>query len=908
MDLELEREVHRIFGAALDRPEDERAAFVAAACADRPELLARLQGMFEALPRAEGFLEDPAVPGIVEDDLPDPAQDLVGTRIGRYEVMAPIGAGGMGAVFLAEQDSPRRAVALKVMRSALASRNAVRRFEYEAEVLGRLQHPNIAQVYEAGTHRTSSPSGVLPYFAMEYVAGAHPITEYAERARLDVPARLRLFLDVCRGVHEGHQKGVIHRDLKPANILVGAAGVPKVIDFGVARATDHDATMSRALTDHGQMVGTLRYMSPEQSRVDDSALDVRSDVYALGLVLYELLCGCFPYDLEDVPPFEVPRVIAERAPRRPSVVDSTLTGDVEAIVLTALEKDRGRRYQSAADLARDIERFLNHEPIEAHPPSVLYHTRMFARRHRALVAVGTAAVLALVAAAAIATGSAVRAARDRDTAEYGSYLGNIAAAEAALRSHEYRRLRTHLAAAPDRYRGWEWRYLHELSETADAVRAHGAFLDTIAVAPDGSLVVTGARDGTLRLWTADGTAAGEVAAHEGWILASAFDPAGRRLVTAGDDVVKTWSRTATDTLMPEHAFPTTGPNQAVAISPDGATVVAGGDDRTMRAWDAATGVSRWTAATTNEIRALAFAPDGRRVTSGGRDGTILHWDIATGATLDTWPGHDEAIYALAYTPDGRRLLSASADRTVGVRDVASGSRIATLTGHGYSVWSVVVSRDGTRVLTGSTDHTIRLWDLDRAETLTTLYGHGDTVTGVAFIAGETGVASVSWDGSMRIWDETTREAVVLTAHEAIVDDVAVDPTGRLVASTGRDGTVRLWDATTFDEVCVVRSDAGASRAVTFDPSGRRLAIGWFDGTIAIMDTRTAERTTLPARHEEHVLAVAFTPDGRGLVSGGNEGTAFVWDLEPSPQVRGTSSPPRRCGTSCPTADRSGPST
>ncbi len=326
-------------------------------------------------------------------------------RIPGFRVLAVLGEGGMGTVYEAEQDSPRRPVALKVIRPGLASAVLLRRFEQESALLARLQHPGIAQVYAAGT--ADGGAGPQPYFAMELVRGPD-IERFASERGLGAAARLELVAKVCDAVQHAHQKGVIHRDLKSSNILVDETGQPKILDFGVARATDSDVNVTRQ-TEIGEIVGTLSYMSPEQISGDPAEVDTRSDVYSIGVVLYLLLARRLPLDVKGRMLHEVARLIREEEPSRLSTVDRVFRGDVETIVAKALEKDKARRYESPAALAADIRHYLHDEPIVARPPSATYQLQKFARRNKALVTSAAVVFVALVAATAVSTGQAIRA-------------------------------------------------------------------------------------------------------------------------------------------------------------------------------------------------------------------------------------------------------------------------------------------------------------------------------------------------------------------------------------------------------------------------------------------------------------------------------------------------------------------
>jgi tetratricopeptide (TPR) repeat protein len=334
---------------------------------------------------------------------------------GRYRILQTVGEGGMGVVYRAEQQHPARVVALKVIKPGRLSDGLLRRFEHEVEVLGRLQHPGIAQIFDAGTVQTEH--GPQPFFAMELIDG-QPIDQHLTHRKPHLRDRLELLLRICDAVHHAHQRGVIHRDLKPANILVTSDGQPKVLDFGVARATDSDLTVAQTMeTEPGQLVGTLQYMSPEQAIGDLRQLDIRSDVYALGVIAYEMLAERLPYELKDRALPDAVQVIRDQEPQRLSSVNGNLRGDLETIVGKALQKEKERRYSSVAEFASDVRRYLNYEPISARPPSTWYQLSRFARRNKALVGGVAATFVVLVAGVIVSTAGFVGEARQRAIAE-----------------------------------------------------------------------------------------------------------------------------------------------------------------------------------------------------------------------------------------------------------------------------------------------------------------------------------------------------------------------------------------------------------------------------------------------------------------------------------------------------------
>ncbi len=427
MDPERWERIAELYDAALEQEPSRRSAFVAEVSQGDEALRRELESLLRQDVSGHGVLER------VADDagsLIAAAGRHMPAAVGRYRILGLIGEGGMGIVYEAEQDHPRRKVALKLLKAGVTSPALLRRFERESEALGRLQHPGIAHIYEAGVAGTDF--GPQPYLAMELVRGV-TLLKYATSRTLNVNQRLGLMLKLCESVQHAHEHGIIHRDLKPNNILIDESGHPKILDFGVARFTDSDVELTRQ-TDFGELIGTLGYMSPEQLAGDPLAVDFRSDIYALGVVFYELLTGRLPYEASRNV-YEASRSIREEEPTRLSATDPGYRGDLETIVQKAIEKDKSRRYGSAKELATDIHRYLNNQPIMARPPSTSYQLRKFAVRHNKLVGAVLAVFASLVAGVVVSAREAIRANRQTATAKAVSdFLQNDLLAQAGSRA------------------------------------------------------------------------------------------------------------------------------------------------------------------------------------------------------------------------------------------------------------------------------------------------------------------------------------------------------------------------------------------------------------------------------------------------------------------------------------------
>lgn len=884
-----------LFDQAADLPPDEQQALLDAECADDPVLRAEVEQLLadDARLGAPGadFLRSPVRRAADESTHPaTPSvrpESVLPSHLCRYRVIRLIGEGGMGAVYEAEQDSPRRTVALKVVRPGLASASLLTRFRHESQILGRLHHPGIAQVYEAGVAADGQP-----FFAMEFIRGL-PLNEYARVRTLTLPGRLELLARVCDAVQHAHDHGIIHRDLKPANILVEETGQPKVLDFGVARSTDADLLTAAGLTQTGQLLGTPNFMSPEQVTGEPAAIDRRADVYALGVILFELATRRLPYRLENLPLADTVRTILEEDAPRAGSLNPELRGDVETIVAKALEKDRARRYASAADMAADIRRYLGDEPILARPPSNLYQLRKFARRHRALVGGVLATVAALVVGLVGTIIFAVAEARQRGEAEknltaanqekreaqYQLYRASLYAASAAMENRDVADAAGHLDAAPERLRRWEWRHLSSrLDDSSSVLRLPNLGPGFLLAGPD-QLGIGALTSNGLRITDRDGNERERVP----------IGPEKRRLVSVTQTLrgvrIAAWAdNTAFELLdgagkvLCRIATPENKDYEpaAVTVSPDGRWLACRTDGAYHRfaVFDAVTGKrAAICSGHSGTINALAFTPDSTRVVSGSVDRTARLWDAATGKLLATFQGHTSTVESTRFSPDSAQLVTSSADGTVRQWNVRTGQPVGPpYTGHSGALFTAAYSPDGQLVASAGEDRVIRVWRATDQEDVALLFGHTFHVFELAFDPGGHRLASRSdrrepnspGDGTARIWDIDAHATVpVLHGHTGAVYPVACSPDGRWIASGSSDRTVRLWDAAT-GEPCAILPHPADVRGLAFGPDGTWLITGnTFGGRLRIWDVATARVRKEIWLHGEKARFSSLTLSGDG---------------------------------------------
>ncbi|MCK4409721.1 MAG: protein kinase [Candidatus Eisenbacteria sp.] len=817
-------------------------------------------------------------------------------EIAGYKIHQRLGEGGMGMVYLAEQEKPvRRRVALKVIKLGMDTKEVIARFESERQALAMMNHPNIARIFEAG----STEEG-RPYFAMEYVPG-ESVTEYCDKHRLSIRERLDLFMQVCRGIHHAHQKGIIHRDIKPSNILVmlqDDTPTPKVIDFGVAKATTQHLTERTVFTEFGELVGTPEYMSPEQLEMTGLDVDTTTDVYSLGVLLYELLVGALPFEPKTLreagwdglrqlirevdPPRPSTRIAeaeeraAEAAGRRQTEAEAlrkSVSGELDWITMRALEKDRTRRYQSASEFAADVERYMNDEPVQASPPSTAYRFGKFVRRHRVPVAAAAAIALTILVLGSVAIWQG-RIAQER--AAHVRANGILASAAATEDPLLKALLVLELADFPDlpgRLSIAREAANHPLPIAA--IKAHDTGIWAIAFDPDGSRFATGSRGGLLKIWRSDGT--GEpivLRGHEWGIWDMSFTTDGTRIITASEDgTARIWR---TDGLgEPVVLRGHTNRILCLAVSPDDRLVATASGDSTARIWRTDGQGEPIILEHGSWVSSVDFHPDGTRVATASRDGLVRIWSLDNLGEPLVLRGHDSRVWHADFSPDGTLIASASDDGTARIWPSDGGGDPVILE-HEGSIYGAAFGPDGSWVSTGDVKGVVRIWPADGRGDPTVLSGHKDWLNGMNTSPDGTRIVTAGHDGTVRIWrTDGAAEPVVLCRQDAEVMKAVFSPDGSLVVTASGDGSIRIWQADEAGEPTELKGDC-VLWDCAFSPDGSRVVGCGRDGLIRVWAADGSGQSLTVGRHEAPATSVGFNPDGSLIVSGSRDSTARIW--------------------------------
>ena len=822
-------------------------------------------------------------------------------QLGHFELIRKIGSGSFGTVWQARDLELDRAVAIKIPHQVEMSPRETEKFLREARAAAQLQHPNLIPVHEIGR------VGCTIYIASDFVEGI-TLADWLTGNQPTPPACADLCRKLALALHHAHDAGVIHRDLKPSNIIMDSEWEPHVTDFGLAKREEAEATMTR----DGDVIGTPAYMSPEQARGNSHNVDRRTDVYSLGVILFQMLTGERPF--RGSPRMILHQVLYEDVPS-PRKLNHRVPEDLDTICMKCLEKSLDRRYLSAAAVAEELGRFLEHRAILARPISPLRRTARWARRNPIVSLLSACLLLSLLLGLGGVTGQWFRAqelATVADVAASRAKREATAAKEAANRESVLRqRTERYLYIAdmnmvqqayeftdPDRVVRMLARYRPESKEVTDLRSFEWYYWRQQSCRWDRNLV-----------------------GHQGPVYAVAFSPSGGRLVTAGaDQIVRVWDVTSGD--LKHDLASHVGDVFALAFSPTGEKVVSAGADSTLRVWNVERGelLAKLTGHH-GSIFSLAFSRDGSQIVSAGSDRVIRVWDLKTGTEETTFMGHLDFVYSVALSHDGTRVASAGLDRTIRLWNLASGSCEGVFRGHDLEVWSVAFSPDDEFVASGSGDKTVKLWDRLTGKAVATLEGHQDRVRCVCFQGDGTLLISASQDRTICPWDLTVNEEplavpirnierapeyffermqlpangrikATLKGHVGSVNHVAVCNDGATHASASEDGTVKLWKAGELTPHNVVRVHHATVNSLVFSPDDSELISGSNDRTLRVIDVAGRHEVCEPREHGRIVLCVARSPDGQQIASGGVGNVIRIWQknvLKPV-ELRGHSGP------------------
>jgi WD40 repeat protein/serine/threonine protein kinase len=825
----------------------------------------------------------------------------LGSHIGSYKLLRILGEGGFGIVYLAEQQRPmKRQVALKIVKPGMDSAQVIRRFEAERQALALLDHPNVAHVYDAGTTEAGRP-----YFAMEYVKGV-PITEHCDRQKLTIEERLRLFVKVCEAIQHAHQKGIIHRDIKPSNIQVcieGEQAIPKVIDFGVAKALSQPLTERTLVTEQGQLIGTPEYISPEQAEMTNQDIDTRSDVYSLGVLLYELLTGTLPFESQTLRKGnldQMRQIIRETEPKTPSTrvtgldaeastrlakccqndtasLRRRLRGDLDWITLKAMEKDRMRRYQTAHALAEDIERHLNNEPVSAGRPGTLYRFQKLVRRNRGVFATTAVVATVLVLGVFVSTWQAVRATRaereqklQRQRASeaaqalrHSLYLADLNAAQLALQENNLGRAVDLVnkyfpkPGEPD-LRGIEWRYLWNCCQGDESfvLDFHGYPVSAASRSPDGKLVALASFDNKV---TIVDTGSKKVLARLNGSFnlingqTVAFSPDGKVLASADQGAINLWHTDVWSLAGRLEGESFTGGSITVLFSPDGQTVSTACAGK-LAFWDRATChlvmPVNATARPFPHGHRLVYSPDGQTLAYATIDGIQL-WDVRSRSWIEQFARQMSGITSLAWS--SHWLAAGSWFGDLKLWDMRTRREIINFKAHPTFTFALAFSPDGKTLASGGGDQKIHFWD----------------VAALDYELADSNTPKVSLN---------LQRTATLQGHRHEVWTLAYSPDGQALVTGSKDGTARFWGPLHPRETTSLE---GARVPLRFSADGRSLLVLSTDQTLAEWDVLSRQKTRMIdlRLNAKEVQSVAVAPDGRTFAVGMTTGSVELLNLD-----------------------------